>query len=50
MIEISYTLNLRQLLKIAAKLKRYLWQKLKPKKTPNVSKATTDKQVGYLVL
>jgi hypothetical protein len=37
------------LFKIALKLKIYLWQKLKPKKTQNVSKVTTEKQVGYLV-
>ncbi len=34
MLEINYTLNLMQLLKIAPKLKRYLWQKMKPNK-PN---------------
>jgi hypothetical protein len=38
------------LIKIVPKLKRYLWQKLKPKKTQNVSKTTTEKQVGSLVL
>jgi hypothetical protein len=50
MLEISYTLNLRQLLKIVHELKRYFWQKLKQKKTQNVSKVTIDKQVGSLVL
>jgi hypothetical protein len=39
-------MNLGQLLKIALELKIYLWQKLKLKKTHNVSKATIDKQVG----
>ncbi len=29
MLEISYTLNFGQLIKIALKLKGYLWQKLK---------------------
>jgi len=38
------------LIKITLKLKRYLWQKLKPKKTQNVNKTTTKKQVGSLVL
>jgi hypothetical protein len=38
------------LLKIAPELKQYLWQKLKPEKTQNVSKTTTNKQVGSLVL
>jgi hypothetical protein len=38
------------LIKIAPKLKRYLWQKLKPEKTQNVTKTTTEKQVGSLVL
>jgi hypothetical protein len=47
MLEISFTLNLKQLFKIAPKLKRYFWHKLKPKKIQNVSKATIDKQVGY---
>jgi hypothetical protein len=32
-LETSYTLNLGQLLKITPKLKRYIWQKLKLKKT-----------------
>jgi hypothetical protein len=27
-----------------------IWQKLKQKKTQNVSKITTNKQIGYLVL
>ncbi len=49
MLETSYTLNLGQLLKITPKLKKYFWQKLKPKKTQNVSKVTIDKQVGYSV-
>ncbi len=49
MLERNYILNLGQLFKIAPKLKRYLWQKLKPKKIQNVSKATTQKQIGYLV-
>jgi hypothetical protein len=38
------------LLKITPELRIYFWKKLKPKKTQNVSKATTNKQVGYLVL
>ncbi len=46
MLKISYTLNLRQFLKIAHDLKRYLWQKLKLEKTQNVGKKTTKKQVG----
>ncbi len=49
MLETNYTLNLRQLLKIAHELKRYLWQKLKLEKTQNVSKTTIEKQVGFLV-
>ncbi len=49
MLETSYILNFGQLLKTAPKLKIYLWQKLKPKKIQNVSKATRDKQVGPLV-
>ncbi len=50
MLETNYTLNLRQLLKIVPELKKYLWHKLKPKKTQNVNKINTKKQVGYLVL
>ncbi len=49
MLETSYTLNLGQLLKIAPKLKRYLWHKLKPNKIQNLSKATIKKQVSSLV-
>jgi hypothetical protein len=49
MLETSYTLNLQQLLKIPLELKRYLWKKLKLKKTQNVSRATIDKQVGSSV-
>jgi hypothetical protein len=49
MLETSYTLNLGQLFKIALKLKRYLWHKLKPKKTQNLNITTIEKQVSYLV-
>jgi hypothetical protein len=49
MLETSYTFNLKQLLKIALELKKYFWQKLKPKKTQNVSKTTIKKQVGYSI-
>ncbi len=49
MLETSYILNLGHLLKITPKLKKYLWQKLKLEKTHNVSKATTNKQVGSSV-
>jgi hypothetical protein len=43
-------MKLGQLFKIAPKLKRYLWQKLKLEKTQNVNKTTIDKQVGYSLL
>ncbi len=43
MLETSYSLNLGQLLKIAPKLKRHLWKKLKRKKTQNLSKTTIEK-------
>jgi hypothetical protein len=49
MLETSYTLNLRRLLKIILKLKKYLWQKLKPKKIQNVNRTTIDKQVSFSV-
>jgi len=38
------------LLKIALELNKYLWQKLKLEKIQNVSKATTNKQVGSSIL
>ncbi len=34
------------MLKIAHKLKRYIWQKLKQKKNQNLNKATIDNQVS----
>ncbi len=43
MLETSYILNLGQLFKIALRLNKYFWQKLKPKKTLNLNKATTEK-------
>ncbi len=46
MLKISYTLSLGQLLKITFKLKKNLLQKLKPKKTKNFNKVTTNKQAG----
>jgi hypothetical protein len=49
MLETTYNLNLGQLLKIAPKLKRYLWQKLKLEKTQNLSKKTTKNQVNSSV-
>ncbi len=49
MLEISYILNLGQLLTIAPKPKRYFWQKLKAKKIRILSKTTIEKQVGSLV-
>jgi hypothetical protein len=36
MLEMTYTLRLGQLLKIKRNLKKYMWQKLKPKK-PNIA-------------
>jgi hypothetical protein len=46
MLEISYTLNLKHLLKIAPELERYIWQKLKPEKIQNLNRTTIDKQVS----
>jgi hypothetical protein len=40
---------LGHLFKIAPKLKRYFWQKLKPEKTQNLSIATINKQVISLI-
>ncbi len=50
MLETNSILYLGQLLKITPELKRYLWPKLKPKKTQNVNRATIDKQVGSSIL
>jgi len=41
MLKNIYILSLGQLLKITLELKRYLRQKLKPKKIQNLSKITT---------
>jgi hypothetical protein len=49
MLETSYIFNLGQLLKIALELKIYVWQQLKLKKTQNLRKVTTEKQVGFLI-
>jgi hypothetical protein len=49
MLETSYTLSLGQLLKIAPKLKGYLWNKLKPEKSQILSSAITKKQVGSTI-
>jgi hypothetical protein len=49
MLEIIYTLRLGQLLKITPNLKRYMWQKLKPKK-PNINaKHISKPSVAILV-
>jgi hypothetical protein len=40
---------LGQLLKITLELNKYLWQELKLKKIQNLSRATTNKQVGSSV-
>jgi len=49
MLKKCYILSLSQLLKITPELKRYIWQKLKPKKIQNVNKVTTYKQVRFLI-
>jgi len=49
MLKTSYTLNMRQLLKIALELTKYLWQKLKPKKIRNLCKTTIKNQVGFSI-
>ncbi len=49
MLQTSCILSLGQLLKITPELKRYFYQKLKLKKTQNLGRATTKKQVGSLV-
>jgi hypothetical protein len=50
MLEISYILNLGELLERTLKLKTYIWQKLKQKKNQNLKITTIDKQVNFLVL
>ncbi len=37
------------MLKIVLEVKRYIWQKLKPQKTHNISKTIIEKQVGSLI-
>jgi hypothetical protein len=43
MLETSYILSLKQLFKVTPELKRYLWQKLKPKKIQNFGRAIIEK-------
>jgi hypothetical protein len=47
MLETNYTLNLGKILNLAPQLNRYLWQKLKPEKTHNVSKTTTKNRLVF---
>jgi hypothetical protein len=49
MLEISYILNFKQLLEIVLKLNISL-AKVETRETQNVSKTTTNKQVGYSIL
>jgi hypothetical protein len=49
MLKTSYTLNLGQLFKIILELKRHFWQKLKPKKTQNMSITTIEKQINFSI-
>ncbi len=43
MLESNYTVNLGQLLKMVPKLKRYMWQKMKPNKPYSVTKIIIKK-------
>ncbi len=45
----NYTLNLGQLLKMVIKLKKYLWQKMKPNKPQSVTKVITKKKLPFVV-
>jgi hypothetical protein len=49
MLEISYILNFKQLLEIVLKLNISL-AKVETRETQNISKTTTNKQVGYSIL
>jgi hypothetical protein len=49
MLETTYTLGLGQLLKIAPYLKKYMWQKLKPKKPNIITKVILEPSVAIVV-
>jgi hypothetical protein len=50
MLGTNYILKLGHLLKITHELKRYLWQKLKPKKTLKLNRITSKKKVKISIL
>jgi hypothetical protein len=49
MLEITYTLKLGQLIKTTPNLKKYMWQKLKPKKPNIVTKLVSEPSVATMV-
>ncbi len=49
MMETTYTMKLGQLLKITLDLKKYMWQKLKPKKLNITSKVISEPNVTIAV-
>jgi hypothetical protein len=49
MMETTYTLRLGQLLKIAPDLKKYMWQKLKPKKPNIIIKVISEPSVTTVI-
>jgi hypothetical protein len=49
MMEITCTLKIGQLLKIAPNLKKYMWQKLKPEKPNITTKVISEPSVATMV-
>jgi hypothetical protein len=49
MLETTYTLRLGQLLKITPNLKKYMWQKLKPKKSNIIIKMILEPSVATMI-
>jgi hypothetical protein len=49
MLKSTYTLKLNQLLKITLNLKKYMWQKLKPKKPDINTKVISKLSVAMVI-
>ncbi len=49
MLDTTYTLKIGQLVKIAPDLKKYMWQKLKPKKLNITTKQILEPSVATMV-
>jgi hypothetical protein len=49
MLEISYTLNLEQLIKIILELKKYLWQKFKANIPHMNTRVVNEKETMFVI-